>query len=428
MGKSWFSKKSISMTDKVGSVEENSNGDILYLTSVFGKSASIWRTDFNMALKEDKAEALQVCTPFSLAIHKVGSMFSNCKVYLVDEEGNDVNNSKVLLLFNKPNPLQNTASFLSQVEMTLRVYGYCPIYTSRPYKSSIPRSMWVISPLFFHLIGTGKYFMQSTLKEIVKEAYIDKNGTKQILNDYEYFIIYNGDIHIPLNEDEEITFSTQIDSLSIPVSNWMASMQASNSLIVNGGPKGIIYNNDNSEAGNASMDSTEKKTLLERFKRKYGLMKNQFQIAVSRAKLGWLPLNYNSDQLKLHEEDKRCTDKIANAIGVNPSLFNESKYENQESAKRGAYQDLIIPDGEIISQAFTQNVCPEGEIIKIDFSHIECLQADKSKSSEVIQRIVDSMVKAKAANILTNDEGRSVIAEYIDIDPEKPKGDYGSEE
>ena len=35
---------------------------------------------------------------------------------------------------------------------------------------------------------------------------------------------------------------------------------------------------------------------------------------VTRYKLGWLPLDFNADELKLHEEDKRCTDKIANAM------------------------------------------------------------------------------------------------------------------
>lgn len=38
------------------------------------------------------------------------------------------------------------------------------------------------------------------------------------------------------------------------------------------------------------------------------------------------------------------------------------------------------------------------------------------------------MIKGKQAGLITGDEGRSVLAEYIDIDPEKPKGDYGNEE
>ena len=424
---SWFSKKAMNMTDKVNVVEKRGN-DIFYLTNLFDSKGAIWKTDFNMSQAMDKENALLYCTPFATVIRKVGAMFANGRVYLTDSEGNDVTDPKLTALFKKPNPLQNSIAFFSQIEMVLRTYGYCPIYTNRIFKKGIPRTMWSIHPTHFHLTGTGKSLDQVDLDGIVKEAYVECGTEKKVLNKEEYFIIYDSDIHIPCNEGDEITFGTAVDSLSIPVSNWMASMQASNSLITNGGPKGIIYNNDNSETGNASLNSTEQKSLLDRFKRKYGLMKSQFQIAVSRAKLGWIPLNYNSDQLKLHEEDKRCTEKIANAIGLNPSLFNESKFENQESAKRAGYQDLIIPNAEIIAEAFTENVCPEGTIMKIDFSHVECLQADKSKSSEVLQRVMDSMIKGKQAGLITGDEGRSVLAEYIDIDPEKPKGDYGNEE
>lgn len=412
------------MTDKVRSVEVRTNEkgdvkDIFYLTTLFGSSSSIWKTDFDMTKKEDKELALKNCTPFAIAIRKVGSMFSNANIYLVDKDGNDIKDSNLISLLENPNPIQNKRSFFSHIEMCIRTYGYCPIYRLKPTLKSIPRALYIIHPKHFHLIGTGKSFGQTEKKGIIKEAYIECGDTKTKLDESEYFIIHNGEINIPCNEDEEIIFGTAVDSLSIPVSNWMAAMQASNSLITQGGPKGIIYNNDNSEAGNAAMSPKEQNTLLEKFKQKFGLMKKQFQVLISRAKLGWIPLNYDSGQLKLHEEDKRDTDKIANAVGINPCLLDDSKYDNQEAAKSAAYQDLLIPDGNNISESMNINVLPEGVYMKIDFSHIECLQRDQSKLAEVLQRVMDSVIKGTEKEIISIDEARSLLSEYMDIDPNK---------
>lgn len=422
-----FGRKSINMRDAVKSVETKGK-DTWYLAEIGGKSTSNWEINFDMSKSSDKEKALQSCTPFSTVIYKIGSLFGNGKTYLVDGDGNDVRDKKMLALMDNPNPLQTLRSFLNQIEMCMRTYGYCPIYTSRPTESATPASMWVIRPSLFHLTGTGRFLNQTDIADIIKEAYIETGIGRMSLLKGDYFVIYDGDITLPTYDGGEISFGCSTNGLSVPVSNWMASMVASNTLIVNGGPKGIIYNNDNSEAGNAQLTSVEQQSLLDKFKEKYGLMKKQYSILVTKAKLGWIALNYDSSKLKLHEEDERCTNKIANAIGINPSLFNESKYENQEAAKRAAYQDLIIPNAEIIADALTRNLCPEGVFMKIDFSHVECLQAGKDKEAEVVSKVIDALIKAKGGNLLTQDETREMLANYIDIDPNKPKGEYENKE
>lgn len=78
------------------------------------------------------------------------------------------------------------------------------------------------------------------------------------------------------------------------------------------------------------MEPDDEKEIKDKFKEKFGLVNKEYPILVTRKKLKWIPLDYNSSQLKLFEEDERCTKKIANAIGVNPSLFDDSKYDNQQ--------------------------------------------------------------------------------------------------
>lgn len=169
--------------------------------------------------------------------------------------------------------------------------------------------------------GTGKVFRQYELKNIISSVYIDCNGTRLELEDYEYLVIYDSNIVINSGTTADVKFESVSDSLSQPISNWVASMSASHTLLVNGGPKGVLYNDYTDQMGNVALSSEDEKDIKDRFKRDYGLVNKEYPILVTRYKLGWLPLDFNADELKLHEEDKRCTDKIANAMGINANLL-----------------------------------------------------------------------------------------------------------
>lgn len=414
---------------------QDSAGNHWYLHTILSGSGSLLdriggKVDYDMTKDIDKSIALNICTPLSTVIDKSGTLLSNGKFYVMDKDGNEsTSNEDIRALLKNPNALQTGKQFLKQVEMSLKLFGYCPIYTLRALKSSLPKAMWIIPPELFHLKSTGKLFAQTDLKDIISSAYIEWGDGKTMLKPEDYFFIYDSEAQITGHNDDEITFKSPTDSLSLPVSNWVAQMAASSTLLVNGGPKGIIHNEDTSEFANAALTSKERDELNEKFKSKYGLVNKAFSILVTKAKIGWIPLNYDSAQLKLHEEDKRCTDKIANAIGLNPNIFSsESKYENQESAERKAYQGLIVPDSELICEALTAALCPEGVYITLDFSHIDCLQTNKKDAASALVSVNNAISGMFKAGIITKDEARIEIAKYIDINPDKPLGDYGNNE
>lgn len=422
-----FSKKSLNMTDAVDSVSKDSNGNFWYRLSsafdnLFVRGNSV---EFDMTNPSDKAKALRVCTPLATTVDRIGKMFSNARIYVVDKDGNEQAKYKdVVSILNKPNPLQTRKSFLKEIERNLTVFGYCPIFTVRATKK-LPKAMWCIPPELFTMVPTGKLFRQYELREIIKEVYVMWNGEKLTLADEDYFLIVNSEMRI---QADRIVFNHVTDSLSTPVTLWMSAAAASKTLIVNGGPKGIIYNKSVDDMGNATMSPKEKDSIESDFKKRYGLVNKMYQILVTRNNIGWIPLDYDSSKLKLHEEDARCTEKIANALSINPSIFNESKYENQRSALKAAYQDLIIPDSEIISEAITSAICEDGVFIKLDYSHIECLQADKSSAASTIKSASDAFGKLVDDGLITKEEARKELANYIDIDPENPIGEFKGEE
>lgn len=421
----WFQKKiniSVpSMRGTVKAIEKDSKGNFWYLNNFFSPSSKI-RNDYDLTMDQDKADSLLVCTPLSTVINKVGSLFANGRIYVADKDDNEKEGyNDIRELLSRPNPLQTRSGFFKEIEMSLKLFGYCPIFTIRATKKSLPFAMYVIPAQIFHMVSSGKLFRQYDIKDIVSSVYLEWNGLREELSDEDYFVIYDSSANVN-GPNQDIEFSSVTDSLSIPVNNWIAAMTASYQLIVNGGPKGIIYSDYTDKMGNQVMTPEEKEVLESKLKEKYGIL-NKFPILTSKIKLGWIPLNYDASQLKLHEEDERCSKKICNAIGIDPSLFNESKFDNKIIAERAAYQGLIIPDSEKVAEALTDAICPKGVFIKLDYTHIYCLQQDKSASSSAFQKMASSLIQLVEKGQITLDESRNELAKFIDIDPDNPKGE-----
>ena len=371
-----------------------------------------------MTSNADKYAALQLCTPLSTVLNAIGRMLSNCELYVEDKNGNEKRSFKDIRdLLNKPNPLQTRTTFLSNIEIVLKLYGYCPVFTVRPFESSLPYSMFVIPPSIFHLKSSGKIFRQYELKEIIDSVYLEYNGKVEYLNEEDYFLITDSSFNLPV-KGYDITFNAMSENLSRPINNWLSATLADYRLTVNGGPKGILYSDYSDVMNNQPMMPDDKEELELKLKRQYGIL-NNFPIAVSPFKVGWVPLDYDSDKLRLQENETKCEQMICSAYGINYSMFNDSKYDNQESAKRSAYQDVVIPDSLKISESLSKELCPEGVKIRFDYSSIPCLQNDKSKESETLQRISDSIVKLVGNGLLTKEEARIHLAKYIDINPEE---------
>lgn len=405
-------------------VERDAEGNYWYLSSLLGANMKRCK-DINMQSVAGKRDALLCCTPLFTVVDKAGMMMSRGVPYVVDKNGNEKPRyQEVKALLDHPNPLQTFSSFIKQIEISLKVFGYCPIVMVRGSKAVSPKAMWVVPAELFHVQGTGKVFRQFEVEEVIERCYISWGGRELDIEDYELLLITDCSMVLPSSVKSDILFECVTDGLTQAVNNWLASMTASHTLLVNGGPKGIVYNDYVDEMGNVALTAEDEKKIKDKFKERYGLVGKEYPILVSRTKLGWIPLDYNSDQLKLYEEDARCTEKICNAIGLNPNLFTDAKYDNQESAKKSAYQDVIIPDSKKIAEALTKALCPEGAFIKIDFSDVECLQANKAQESETLTRISQALVTLMGANLITPDEARIEVSRYMDIDPNKPIGEF----
>ena len=171
------------MRETVKAIEKDSNGNFWYLTNFFSPSGKI-KNDYDLTLDQDKADSLLVCTPFSTVINKVGSLFANGRIYVTDKDGNEKEGyNDIRELLSRPNPLQTRAGFFKEIEMSLKLFGYCPIFTVRATKKSLPLAMYVMPAQIFHMVSSGKLFRQYDIKDIVSSVYLEWNGLQEELSD-----------------------------------------------------------------------------------------------------------------------------------------------------------------------------------------------------------------------------------------------------
>ena len=396
-----------------------------WLTSLFADK-SIYKTDFDLSTNEGKALALQVVQPFAMVADRIGAMMRNGKYYVVDKNDNERPRYKdIEALLSKPNLMQDGKSFLKQVEIYLKVYGFCPIFCLRATKRDLPKAMIAIPPQMFHIEGKGNIFSAQTKEDIVNRAYIKWGNGEINLLEEDYILIYDSIANYPQQDGDEISFYTPVDTLSPHTRNYMSQLIGRGNLIVNGGPKGILYGDDTSDTGNAALTPKEADELNKSFKRKFGIVGKLYEVMVTNKKVGWINIGANTQQLMLHEEGASCLNEICNTFGLQPDMFSQgATFDNKEAAKKAAYQDLIIPDSELIAQALTNGICPEGVFIKIDFSHVSCLQEDKAANAQSLSNAANAVGNLVNWGLITPDEARMELSNYIDIDPEKPLGEY----
>ena len=396
-----------------------------WLTSLFADK-SIYKTEFDMSTSSGKAEALRVVQPFAVVADRIGTMMRNGKYYVVDKNDNERPRYKdIEALLNKPNLIQNGKAFLKQVEIYLRVFGFCPIFCLRATKSDLPKVMIVIPPELFHVEGKASLFNAQSKGDIIQRAYIKWGNSEINLFEEDYILIYDSIANYPTQDGDEISFYTPIDTLSPHIRNYMSQLIGRGNLIVNGGPKGILYGDDTSDTGNAALTPKEADELNKNFKRKFGIVGKLYEVMVTNKKVGWINIGANTQQLMLHEEGASCLNEICNTLGLQPDMFSQgATFDNKEAAKKAAYQDLIIPDSELIAQALTDGICPEGVHIKIDFSHVSCLQEDKAANAQSLSSAASAVGNLVNWGLITPDEARMELSSYIDIDPDKPLGEY----
>jgi hypothetical protein len=380
-------------------------------------------SNVDMTTAAGKAKALQVVTPFAAMVDRMGKLFAAGKDYVTDLDNNDKEGKEpyraVRKLIEKPNVLQTSEMFKKQVAAYLMVYGFCPIFANRLSPKDVPASLWCIPPELFTAKMSGNFLYEIEIGNVISEAAIKLDANKKMkLDDDDYFIIFTGQPQMGSNGD--LIVRTPADTCSQTVNNWLYQNVARGSIILDGGPMGMITNNDTSEFGNATMTQAENERINQAFKEKYGIVGKKFNIMVSQAALRWQPMSWNPSQLMLGEARKTAMEDLCFAFGWPYGLFDpSSQYSNNLAGEeRRAYTSSIIPDSLTYAAALTKFLNQPNLKYYIDFTDVDCLQKDRAAEVATISGLASSLGNMLGNKLISPLEARTLLSEYMDINPQ----------
>ncbi len=104
----------------------------------------------------------------NIVISKGAEMFSQGVIEHLDKNGEPIENSPILKLLNKPNPLQSLESFLYEFYVNNAIYSQNFGYKNGSKLNKLPQIIWWLPPGRMKINLTGKLFRQVDLAGIIE--------------------------------------------------------------------------------------------------------------------------------------------------------------------------------------------------------------------------------------------------------------------
>ena len=351
-------------------------------------------------------------------------------------EGVDVGDTMpdVTRLLKRPNALQSFSEFNSQMKLMTQVFGECLVLPLKPVgmDNSSAAALWVIPNWMWTVKRTGKFFQQTDINEIITHYEINnQRGTS--INILPPDVIHVRDLSMAVSTNSNDMFGGQsrLYPLKWAIWNMQAAMEARNTMITRRGAIGILSNESIDIAGAIEVDPEEKKEIQDSFQ-DYGLTRDQWQVIITNAKLKWQSMVVSTKELMLFEEVEGTMIQIADAFDVPPDLFGtgskDRTYENVKEARKGLYQDAIIPESLPFAESFTNWLLRgTGTAFDITFDHLEVFQKAKKDQADAIKSFADSLAASYEKGLITKSEWRSFLEQFIGddytFDAETPLGE-----
>ena len=323
-------------------------------------------------------------------INYLAKAFSNAELKTIDlKTGEEIPDHILLKILKNPNPLQSGSSFLESIYTDYKLYGNvypksfnAVGYNQKTYEAIM--SIWKLPAEYIQpILKTNRYFGTSSMEELISGYSFRVNGKKEILEPSSILHIRKGFSKFPSIEGMSI-----LVSLSKPISNLYKIYGAENILTTRHGSIGLLTNNQTmGEYGTQSLD-TDKVEMLQKDFSKYGLSEDQYQYIITDMNLKFQSTIANVKDLQLDEKQKKHRNTILDAFGFPGEIFNDMQkatFNNKDKADKMVYQNVIIPDSEIIFDEFNVFFGTEQNGIKLvgSYDHVAAMQPDKLVESRI---------------------------------------------
>lgn len=371
-----------------------------------------------ISISGNESLLLKTTPQLNAVIYRRAKMVANGRWIHYDRNDNVIEKSPLVKFLNRPNPFQTGKEWMIQNSIQKSIYGNSLAYILKGTKlAPIPSALWNLSPQYITIDRTGQIFNQTDENKIIEQYKLNfdqTTGLSQItFEPYEILHMNRQDI------DDPIMGASPLHALKMPISNIRASYGYRNVIMEEKGAIGILSNQSKGSSGALPLTEPERKAIDKAYSRNHGISERQRKIIMTNASLVWQPMSYPTKEMMLFEEVTDDFRIIIDFYGLDESLFAVGgasggvTYENKKEAKKGVYQDTIIPEGEDFALGMTTKLGLEekGERLELDYSHVAVLQEDKKKEAEVV------LTKSKAAKNLkdTGIYSDKEIKEAVDL-------------
>lgn len=328
-------------------------------------------------------------------ISKGAEMFSNMEIKHKDKKGEEIENSEVLALLSKPNPLQSLEGFLYDYYINNAIYSAAYGYKNYAGGSSkLPRVLWWLPSGLMKINTTGKVYRQFDIDGIIKNY--EMEGDKTPFETKEIINIREGVSQNPL------TPYSRIEALQIPLSNIVAALKSNNIILTERGMIGFISRDTGNTNDGMPINQKEKEQFQKQYKNEYDLDGNSGHVGIFSNSLKWVPMTFDVDQLKLYEGLEDSFAQICGAYGIDRDIFPSTKgatFENKSQGLKTTIQNTMQPLGTKLCNVLADHlgVTAKGETLECCFEHMPIMKDDEVKEYTALK------LKAEYLSILLKD-------------------------
>jgi hypothetical protein len=366
----------------------------------------------------------ELCPTLQAIIQKKSEGLVNGKIISIDPVTEKAKPSdafnKAMKVLNNPNRQMNRNNLLMYIDACLNVYGVAYVYQ-------------VVSEGFSAV--TGLIPIPNNAVSVTYKSYINVLDPEQFDNIIDTYsinimgmpLILRGEdtkrikeiraSSINLHQGYEYRPSSRLDSLKMPITNIVASIESRNQIIVKRGAEGILSPKMGQDQTGVqlSLDPTVKQAIQDDYA-KYGYLDTQWHTILTEVPLEYTPITRNVAQLGLFEGEN--TDKRTIALSFNMpapliGLPDEAKYNTFAEAQRQMYEGAVIPDAGIISQAFDEVFKADGWKFYFDFSHLDCFQKSETERATALDKTITALTNGVNAGFIKPEEAQRIVNDFI---------------
>ena len=362
------------------------------------KTSSVPYTIKKVESKEQKrkADRLIKATGYNLTPQQqVKQILLETKAYSEDD---------LAMPIPKPNPLQTWSEWLELYKTFIRITGNVYIY-----KLTISAD----SPNAGDI--KGLYLLPSHLMNIVLK---DDANLISIESPIDHYKLISGETGITFTEAEIThikypnpnfdTNGSHLYGLS-PIKAILKNIESSNTALDlniktmnNGGAFGFVHSK-----GQTPLTADQAKGIKDRIKESFNDKDKLSQIMGVSAEIGFTRIGMTTDELKLFDYLNFDQKQICNALVWSDKLLNNdscAKYDNVSEFRKHVIVDNIIPDLNLLTEAFDTDILPnfkgyENTCLKFEYSELPEMQQDLTEMIGWIKPAVET-------GLINRNEGR----------------------